>query len=1639
MIDPSSKAVAWDRLKNAPGDILERSQKGALRLALALLIIGMFLTSAAVADVPPTAGDLTADKGSPQEVGTTIKWTASASDADGDPIIYRFYLKGPSTGDAWQQVQDWSATNSWDWTPSQAGSYEVNVWIRDGNNAGPDSWDAFKVTPFTVNPAPAPNQPPVADSLDPNAASPQDAGTPIIWTASASDADGDTILYKFFLKGPATSNNWVETRGWDASPTWTWTTSAADAGANQVNVWVRDGNHEGPGGYDSFKVADFVINAPNQPPVADSLDPNVASPQDAGTPIKWTAAASDPDGDPISYKFFLKGPSTGDAWQQVQDWSATNFWDWVPAQQGDYEVNVWVRDGNHAAPDSWDAFKVTPFKVNPAPAANQPPTVTSLTPNPTSPQNVGTPIKWTAAASDPDGDPISYKFFLKGPSTGDAWQQVQDWSATNFWDWVPAQQGDYEVNVWVRDGNNAGPDSWDAFKVTPFTVNPAPAPNQPPTVTSLTPNPASPQNVGTPIKWTAVAYDTDGDPISYRFYLKGPSTGDAWQQVQDWSATNFWDWVPAQQGDYEVNVWVRDGKHAGPDSWDAFKVTPFTVNPAPAPNEPPKVTSLAPDKASPQNAGTTAVWTASATDTDGDAIYYRFFLKGPATSNNWVEKRGWSTTPTWSWTTTAADEGNNQVNVWIRDGNHAASDSWDDFKVVDYVVTGPNLPPVFNSLTPNPTSPQNVGATIRWTADATDPNPGDVVQYKFHLKGPSTGGAWQVVQEWSTKNWWDWKPSQQGDYEVNVWIRDGKHAGADSWDAYKITPFKVNPAPTPNRPPTVTALTPNRPSPQIAGATITWTATASDPDGDPILYRFWMKGPATGNVWKVVRDWSNSRTWTWSTSPGDIGQYDFCVYVRDGKHQPAGRYDDCTGYRGYHLITIRPPNQPPVATALLPSWSSPQVAGSTITWTAFAADPDMDLLFFKFWLRGPATGNVWKVVRDWSNSNIWTWSTSSGDAGLYDVYVYVRDGKHNPPTSYDSSKGYGGYLLTAPVPVNRPPVVTAIAPNRPSPQTSGGTITWTASASDPDGDPILYRFWFRGPSTGNAWKVVQDWSNSRTWTWSSASGDAGLYDVYVYVRDGKHEPATRYDSAVGFGGYQLTPPVTINRPPTVTALSPSRPSPQTAGSTVAWTATASDPDGDPIVYRFWLRGPSTGNAWKVVQDWSNSRTWTWASAPGDAGEYSLYVYVRDGKHEPATRYDSATGYSGYQLIRSWGIYQLTSGDAAQDRPSLVSSADGHLLAYQSWEAGDSYNGDIFLKMFDLGWSEIQKVRATTDPAYQDTPSAIFADGYYYVAYVSDETGNWDIFVKKYDRNLNLIETKRLTTSPTDQDSPSLIRVGSDFYLAYQSWETGSTFGGDIFVERFNSAWTPLRKVRVTNEASYQDKPSIALGADDRIYVAYASDESGNMDVFVRKYDRNLNSLEPKRRITTSSSNQDHPSLIIQNGELDLVYSSDEAGSYDLYLERFNPGWSPIERVRVTGTPGDEVYPSLSFSPSEGILWVAYVLQDGVGGNIFVQPAASLDLMASCWASMDFSATRANSPFTLTVKFYGPSGALTDPTSLRLTWSPADAHLTGSTLRKVSTGTYRLDSRLGSPGPKTFTVSATVGGCRAESAVTVLVA
>lgn len=77
------------------------------------------------------------------------------------------------------------------------------------------------------------------DSLTPNAASPQKPGTAIVWTASATGQDNETLFYDFLLRGPATDGLQTDKTGWIAGNSWTWNTSNADAGDNQIEVRIK--------------------------------------------------------------------------------------------------------------------------------------------------------------------------------------------------------------------------------------------------------------------------------------------------------------------------------------------------------------------------------------------------------------------------------------------------------------------------------------------------------------------------------------------------------------------------------------------------------------------------------------------------------------------------------------------------------------------------------------------------------------------------------------------------------------------------------------------------------------------------------------------------------------------------------------------------------------------------------------------------------------------------------------------------------------------------------------------------------------------------------------------------------------------------------------------------------------------------------------------------------------------------------------------------------------------------------------------------------------------------------------------------------------------------------------------------------
>ena len=124
------------------------------------------------------------------------------------------------------------------------------------------------------------NQLPVLVDLQPDQKGSAKAGSTISWSAKASDPDGDTVLYQFWLSGPSTGNTWKSTTNWTAERFWNWTTTYEDIGNNIVEVRVRDGHHANPEEWDDKLSSEFRVEENvNQKPSVISLKPDKVSPQ----------------------------------------------------------------------------------------------------------------------------------------------------------------------------------------------------------------------------------------------------------------------------------------------------------------------------------------------------------------------------------------------------------------------------------------------------------------------------------------------------------------------------------------------------------------------------------------------------------------------------------------------------------------------------------------------------------------------------------------------------------------------------------------------------------------------------------------------------------------------------------------------------------------------------------------------------------------------------------------------------------------------------------------------------------------------------------------------------------------------------------------------------------------------------------------------------------------------------------------------------------------------------------------------------------------------------------------------------------------------------------------------------------------
>jgi len=478
------------------------------------------------AAVPPgttVINSLTTTSTYPLRVGQSTTWTASAVSKAG-PVEYAFFLLTEGVG--WQQVQAFSTSRSWTWTPSwdDRGQHMVQVWARTVGS--PARYEAWVVTEaFAVNTLPL--------QLSANTDFPVPPSQPVTWSAAFSGGSTSTPLeYRFWAFNAATGS-WAVIQDYSSTATTTWV--PATTGQYSFQVWVR--RVGSTAAYDIYAAAG-PVTVSRGPVTVTSLTSDRTCPCDAGDPMTWTARANGGTAGPLEYTFWRFREGSG--WSQVQTYSTAKTYTWTPAfgDAGNYSMQVWVRSaGSTAQYDGW--VSGTPFAVRQPELGLTTSTLFPVAPN--------TNVTFTAALA---GNPpsIQYSFWVYTQATG-TWSNLQPYSTANTFNWPPAVSGTYAVQAWARRiGSTVQYEAWKGTALLTISNGPA-------EVVSLTPSAPLPATLGTPVVWTAVGRGGTSAPLLYQFWVFNNSTG--WVMVRDYSSSNTFTWTPSATGQHALQVWVK--------------------------------------------------------------------------------------------------------------------------------------------------------------------------------------------------------------------------------------------------------------------------------------------------------------------------------------------------------------------------------------------------------------------------------------------------------------------------------------------------------------------------------------------------------------------------------------------------------------------------------------------------------------------------------------------------------------------------------------------------------------------------------------------------------------------------------------------------------------------------------------------------------------------------------------------------------------------------------------------------------------------------------------------------------------------------------------------------------------------------
>ena len=551
------------------------------------------------------------------------------------------------------------------------------------------------------------------------------------------------------------------------------------------------------------------------------------------------------------------------------------------------------------------------------------------------------------------------------------------------------------------------------------------------------------------------------------------------------------------------------------------------------------------------------------------------------------------------------------IRVWVKDAN--STKTYDAYAFGTFTLSLPTCSST--NTTSDVASPQSVGTTITFTA--TSMGCPDAL-YQWFVR--DTAGNWSVVPNHdfahsSATFAWNTSTLTEGTYQVGVWAK--QHLSSNSYDAFAFVTYTLVVA---GGHCTVPTLTPSAVSPQATSSSISFTAAASGCSNQ--LFRFYIRDLA--GTWHVVQDFSATTTYNWTSSTSPVnttaaGTYLVGIWAKG--FGSANTYDD------FYFLTFTLTSGTPCTVNVAPSPGTGATAGTTVSWTATAANCTAGARY-RFWVAPP--GAAFGIVQDYNTGNTFSWTQNT--PGTYQVGVWIlQTGSTN---AYDAF-AFTTFTLT---PTTAPQVCSSVGVTSDvaSPQMVSTTVTFTAAANGCN--TPQFQWWIR--DTSATWAIAKSFANSSNtlvWTttglapgtylvgvWARQTGSSANYQAYSFVTYTLNVPAAQVCSSVG--------------------ISPSMASPQMVGPSITFTATAAGCDTPD--YAFLLAPP--GGAFGLMQFFGAGNAWVWTTGNYVPGPYQVGVWAR--------QHGSTASYEAFAYI----TFQLQSASVPCGQMTLNSTA-GQLI------------------------------------------------------------------------------------------------------------------------------------------------------------------------------------------------------------------------------------------------------------------------------------------------------------------------------------------------------------------------------------------